>query len=132
MLIFNPNLGEEKIDQAVAKIEEKIKGWGGEHKKTEKWGTKRLMSVFRKTNKLQQGFYLLVFFDSDPSVPAKLQAYLKVSEFVVRYSVYKSPPQKEEKLAEIAGVPLENKDVLAIGVEPKKAIPGPAEGKTIG
>lgn len=123
MLIFDPGLGEEKIGQIISKIEDKIKSLGAEHKNTDKWGAKSLMGNFRKAKKLQQGYYVVIYFDSQPALPASLQAYLKVSENIVRYSIYKALPKEEKPLAEIQGVPLGEGEVIATPAE---------EGETAG
>ena len=47
MIVFDPNLGEDKIDVILGKIEAKIKGAGGEVTKTDKWGTRRLASEMK-------------------------------------------------------------------------------------
>lgn len=103
MLIFDPNLGEEKISQILSKIEEKIKNWGGELIKTDKWGIKRLAGTFQKGRGLTQAYYVVIYFESDSNLPGELQAYLKVTENIVRYLVSRSetPPP-----AEIAGAPI--------------------------
>jgi small subunit ribosomal protein S6 len=84
-MIFDSGQGEEKIGQFVTKIEDKIKGSGGEVEKVEKWGTRRLASVIKKAKSLTQGYYVLVRFKGPSPAPAELRAYLKVSESVVRY-----------------------------------------------
>jgi small subunit ribosomal protein S6 len=90
IMIFDPNLGEEKTGAFVAKIEEKIKGLGGEIDKTEKWGTRRLASMIKKAKTMTQGYYVLVRFKSPAGVPAELRALLKVSENVIRYFLSKA------------------------------------------
>jgi small subunit ribosomal protein S6 len=85
ILIFDPNLGEDKTGAFVAKIEEKIKSLGGEVDKTEKWGTRRLASMIKKAKSLTQGYYVLLRFKAPTNVPAQLRALLKVSESVIRY-----------------------------------------------
>lgn len=119
ILLFDPNLGEEKIGQFVAKIEDKIKGWGGGELKTEKWGTRKLNSIMKKAKKLTQAYYVLISFQSPPTLPAELQAYLKVSEIVVRYFLSRAvevqmPPERKG----IAGIPIEAVSVPEIKGEP--------------
>ena len=121
VMILEPNLGEEKHSQFITRVEDKLKSFGATLTKTDKWGNKKLANVFKKNNKMQQGYYVLVFFEAETSVPAKIQSFLKVSEGVVRYSVYKSLIKKEEQLAEIAGVPLANKAAIATPAEIPKA-----------
>ena len=85
ILIFDPNLGEEKTGSIVAKIEEKIKSMGGEVEKTEKWGVRRLASMIKKAKSLTSGYYVLLRFKSPTNVPAELRSLLKVTESVIRY-----------------------------------------------
>ncbi|MFC1540557.1 30S ribosomal protein S6 [Candidatus Margulisiibacteriota bacterium] len=109
MMIFDPNLGEEKIAAMLSKVEAKIKSLKGEVEKTDKWGTRPLSSVMSRARKLKQGYYVVIYFKSETSAPGPLQAYLKVTENIVRYSVLKSvgmPPQ------EIKGSPTEGKDEI--------------------
>ncbi|MEE8637574.1 MAG: 30S ribosomal protein S6 [Candidatus Margulisiibacteriota bacterium] len=106
MLLFDPNLGEEKIGGIVSKIEGKIKGLGGELEKTDKWGAKNLPVRLQKARKLKQAYYVVIYFKAETSLPGGLQNYLKVTENVIRYSIFRSqvkPP------AEIEGAPLEAK-----------------------
>lgn len=87
----------------VNKIEDKIRSLGGEISKTDKWGTRKLASMLRKHPKLQQAFYVLIFFQSATAVPASLNAYLKINEEIARYAVIRGG---EEAPAEIAGTPI--------------------------
>jgi len=115
MLIFDPRLGDDKIGDIVSKTEEKIKGFGGEIEKTDKLGIRRLANVFQKHKKLTQVYYTMIYFKSLPDVPAKILAFLKITEDILRYQVAKAveaPP-----LEEIKGTPI---------AEPKK------EGAPIG
>jgi small subunit ribosomal protein S6 len=113
ILLFDPALGEEKIGQVVAKIEEKIKSLGAEVEKVEKWGTKKLASRVRRAKKLTQGYYVLIYFRGESRLPEELIAYLRVTEHVIRYFVARAEEflatPKEEK--EIAGVPLEVEEI---------------------
>lgn len=106
MLLFDPDLGEEKIGGIISKIEGKVKSLGGELEKTDKWGVKNLPVRLQKARKLKQAYYVVVYFKGETPLPGQLQNYLKVTENVVRYSVFKSqvkPP------AEIEGAPPEAK-----------------------
>lgn len=124
MLLFDPNLGEEKIGQIISKIEEKIKGSGGDLKKTDKWGAKRLAGTYKKLKRLSQAYYVLIYFEAPATAPPKLQSSLKVMEEILRYSIYRS---SEETLAEIKGEPLAEGKVLVSEISEKKD-----EGKNLG
>ena len=99
MMIFDPNLGDEKIEKIISKAEEKIKSLGGEIEKTDKWGSKRLAAPFAKFKKLTNGYYVVIYFKSEPSVPAQVQSSLKVTENIIRYSIYRSTPVSEQAMA---------------------------------
>lgn len=96
-MLFDPNLGEEGIGAIVAKVEDKIKSFGAELGKTEKWGTKRLASMILKARKLKSAYYVLIYFKAEPSVPGKVQSFLKITEEIVRHSLIlaEAKPQGE-------------------------------------
>lgn len=104
MLIFDPNLGEERVKQLITKIEDKIKNLGGEITKTDNWGSKRLANTFKKTRKMIFGVYVVVYFKAETSVPIQVTAFLKVTEDLARYSLYRAeeaaPEAPEEKAEE--------------------------------
>lgn len=122
VLMFDANLGTEKIEGLIGKIEDKAKSLGAEIEKTDKWGVRRAASKIKKAKKLTQVYYAIVFFKSPSSVPLELQKYLKVTEGVVRYTILCATPVsaiagKEEK-PEIQAVNVgEIKDVGASGGE---------------
>ncbi len=107
MLLFDPNLGEEKIGGIVSKIEGKVKSLGGELEKTDKWGIRKLPSRIKKAKKLTQAYYVVIYFKGKTSLPGDLQSYLKVTENIIRYSILHGVAKPE---AEIAGKPLEAKE----------------------
>ncbi len=126
MLIFDPRIGEEKISQIAAKIEDKAKSFGAEIEKTDKIGVRRLASNFRNLKRMNQAYYVMVYFKAETSVPAKITAYLKTTENIVRYSVYKAT--EKPPLEEIKGAP-----VVEAAPKPIETAPKPAEaGKNIG
>jgi len=124
MLIFDPNLGEETISGIVTKLEEKAKKLGAELEKTDKWGTRKLASVMNKARKLTQGYYVVIYFKAETSVPGQLQNTLKVTENIVRYSIMRAT---ERPAAEIEGEP----QIEAVNVGEIKE-PSPAQGETGG
>ena len=118
MLLFDPNLGEDKIGQLIAKIEDKVKGLGGELTKTDKWGVKNLPVRLQKAKKLKQAYYAVIYFKAETSLPGQLQNYLKVTENILRYSVFRS---QAEPQPEIEGAPL-TPPPSGEGIKPKEEI----------
>jgi ribosomal protein S6 len=128
MLIFDPNLGEEKIGELVSKIEGRIKSLGGEVEKTDKWGVRKLPGRMKKAKKLTQAHYVLIYFKSESSLPKELQGFLKVTENVVRYSIFQAVPK-----AAAAEVPSaeEGGGIEAVNVGEIKEV-RPASGESLG
>ena len=122
VLMFDANLGTEKIEGLIGKIEDKAKSFGAKIEKTDKWGVRRAVSKIKKAKKLTQVYYAIVFFQSPSNVPLELQKYLKVTEGVVRYSILSAVPVaaaagKEEK-PEVQAVNVgEIKEIGAAGGE---------------
>ena len=95
-LLFDPNLGEEKITAVATKIEDKIKSLGAEIEKIDKWGVRRLASIIQKGRRIGQAYYIIVYFKGETSVAPALQGYLKVTENVLRYMISKAVPKAPE------------------------------------
>lgn len=85
ILLFDVNLGEDKVGQLIEKIEGKIKENGGDEIKTDKWGVKRLASMLNRSKTITQANYVFIRFRSQPALPAELSAFLKVNESILRY-----------------------------------------------
>ena len=98
MVLINHIVGEAAIEGLIKKIEDKIIALGGEVKKTDKWGIKKLQSDFKNVKNLKNAFYVLFYFDALPSVPLPLKAYLKVTEHLVRFSVMLAVPKDEREV----------------------------------
>lgn len=95
-LLFDPNLGEEKISAIVTKIEDKIKSLSAEIEKIDKWGVRRLASIIQKGRKISQAYYIIVYFKGEPAVAPALAGYLKVTENILRYMISKAVPKAPE------------------------------------
>ena len=109
ILLFDPDLGEEKIDGILSKIEGRIKNLGGELEKTDKWGIRKLGSVMSVAKKLQEAYYVVIYFRAMTSLPRELQDYLKVTENVIRYTICRAVAKP---LEEIAGAALASKEEI--------------------
>ena len=111
MLLFDPNLGEEAIDGIVSKVNGKIKAFGAEVDKIDKWGSRHLASTLGKAPKLTQAYYVVIYFNGETKVPKELSNYLKVTENVVRYSVLRASPKTEKNLEERPATEIEAVDI---------------------
>lgn len=116
MLLFDPGLGEEKIKQVVSKIESKTKTLGGEISKTDHWGTKNLGYSLKNPKKLSQVYYVVIYFNSETSLPAELQKTLKVTEEVFRYAISLAVKHPEKRPAK------EEEEIKAVNVGEIKSV----------
>jgi small subunit ribosomal protein S6 len=100
VLILDPSLSDEAIEEATQKIKDLITGSGGEVLKVDPWGRKKLAYVL---NKQSRGFYSLLLFKSPPDTVKKLEDYYNVTDFIVKFMVLKlEKKQKEKALASLA------------------------------
>ena len=116
IFVFDPKVGEERINLIVNKIEEKIRAGRGEIKKTEKWGIRKLAFSPRKFKGVKEGYYIAIFFDGEGKLPIEVRDLLRVTEGIVLYNIIAAKeaapePKAEEEKVEIAASMLE---------EPKK------------
>ncbi len=85
--IFHPNTTQEKIDSVISKVDSKITSLGGKVSKIDKWGMRRIMISPKRNKNLKEGYYVVVYFESDTSVPAQITNILTVTEDVIRFMV---------------------------------------------
>ena len=79
--ILNPNLSEEDTATLVQRFSALAETHGtlGE---VEEWGKRRLAY---EINKLTEGYYVLMNFESAPDFPAELERILSINENVIRW-----------------------------------------------
>lgn len=83
MFIVNPELGEEKVSNIVAKFKSMLETQGTLDSFVE-WGKRRLAYPI---NYKTEGYYVLATFSSEPQFPAELERNFKITEGVLRYLV---------------------------------------------
>ena len=80
MFIVNSTLTEEAISATVEKFQ-KLIGENGEVTKVEEIGKKRLAYPIMKMN---EGYYVLVEFTSNPEFPKELDRIFNITDEVIR------------------------------------------------
>ncbi len=83
IFILRPSLEEEKRAQLIEKFTGIIAA-DGEVEKVEEWGNKRLAYEIEK---LREGYYVLVNFKANPSLPKELERNFRITDEVIRYIV---------------------------------------------
>ena len=91
MYILKPDMEEEKKDALVKRISDIVEKSGGKMEKIDEWGKKRLAYPIQYLN---DGYYVLMTFEADPTLPAELERNYKISDDVLRYMVVNLEDQK--------------------------------------
>jgi small subunit ribosomal protein S6 len=88
--ILDGVLAEDQIKDYVNQINKLITENGGEIVETEEWGMKQLAYPIRNRN---NGYYVNLYFNSGPELPATLDRYLRIEERVLRFLLLKLDPK---------------------------------------
>ncbi|MEG0321671.1 MAG: 30S ribosomal protein S6 [Oscillospiraceae bacterium] len=78
--ILNPNLSEEDTAALVAKFKTLVEAQGATVE-VDEWGKRRLAYPI---NDLNEGYYVLMTFNSVPEVPAELDRVFRITDGVMR------------------------------------------------
>ena len=92
IVILDPSLEENAVDETVERIKDLIVKHGGEIFKTEKWGRRKLAY---ELNKHQKGFYIFLLFKSPPSTILELEKLSKVVDPIIKFMVVKLTNKKQ-------------------------------------
>jgi len=101
--ILNPNLDDRSVEAEVDKLVQQLKAHGGNVVEIQRLGVRRMQYQVKKHN---QGNYITIYYQSNPSVPKQLETGMKLNESVLRFLTvvlsskeYKpvERPQEEEK-----------------------------------
>ena len=84
VLILKPDIEDTRVDEALEKIGEFIKGNGGAILKTEKWGKKRLAYRVKKN---RFGIYLNLYHTLEPSGVIDLEKKYKLFDLIIKFMV---------------------------------------------
>ncbi|MBU1166987.1 30S ribosomal protein S6 [Patescibacteria group bacterium] len=115
--ILTPKYTEDEAKEAIKKLNDKITKKGAAIEREDFWGKKKLAYPIQK---LDHGYYMLIVFEAEATVPADIEKMMQIEKEVLRSLVVKY----EE--AEIHGAPGEKK---AKEEEAKKV--AEAEEKTV-
>jgi len=84
MYILRPELDEEAISAATAKISAMVTSNGGEVTKAEPWGRRRLAYPIEQC---RDGQYVIMQYKLDPKASTEMERTVRLSEEVIRYLV---------------------------------------------
>ena len=89
MFIINPALEDEKKDATIETVQNIIAA-SGEVGKVDVWGMKKLAYPIQK---LEEGYYVVMEFKADATLPMELDRRLRISDNVIRHIIV----NKDEK-----------------------------------
>lgn len=83
MFIIDPTLEDEKKDAAVERVKSIIAA-EGEVGNVDVWGLRKLAYPIQKKN---EGYYVVIDFKAEPTLPAELDRRLRISEDFMRHII---------------------------------------------
>ena len=79
---ISPSITEEEREAIINKVNEILVSNGATDVNIEKTGLRKFAYTIKAKN---EGFYVLVNFNADSTVPSKLTNYFKINENVLRF-----------------------------------------------
>ena len=92
LYVVRPDLDEEQVEAAVAKVSGLIETLGGQHERTNVWGKRRLAY---EVNHLKEGYYVLTEFKIEAGRVPEMESTLKISDSVFRHLIVRRPEPKK-------------------------------------
>ncbi len=86
LYIIDNELSDEAKEAVVEKINAIVADNGGTVEGVDKWGTRKLAYPI---NYKTEGYYVLVNFTAEASLPAELERVMRITDSVVRFLVVK-------------------------------------------
>lgn len=84
LYVLNASLSEEDTKAEVARIKGVVENGGGTVENVDEWGKRRLAY---EINHMNEGYYVLMNFTSQPELPKELDRVLRISDKVIRHIV---------------------------------------------
>ena len=80
--VVNAKIEDDERAAVVDKCKALIERFGGTITNVDEWGKKRLAYEIQK---MKEGYYYFIHFESDATVPAEMEARLRIMDNVLRY-----------------------------------------------
>ncbi len=86
LYIIDNEISDEAKEAVIAKISAVVTDNGGTIESVDKWGTRKLAYPI---NYKTEGYYVLVNFTAEPTLPAELERIMRITDSVVRFLIDK-------------------------------------------
>ncbi len=84
MFILRPEMDAEEEETVVAGLQAVIQKLGGEVRKVDDWGKRKLTY---EINKVNEGHYYLLYFTGSHEIIPELEHFFRVNDEVIRFLV---------------------------------------------
>ena len=84
LYVINANIEDEPRAELIERVSGIVTANGGTVEKVDEWGRRRLAYPINYQN---EGYYVLMTFQSEPTLPRELERNLQITEQVIRYLV---------------------------------------------
>ncbi len=108
VFILTPVLSDVQMKEAVEKFKTILTDQGATIVNEENWGLRKLAYPIEKKT---SGFYILLEFDAEPSVIAKLEIQFRRDERVIRFLTFRMDKFAAEYAAKRRSLKSSNKEV---------------------
>jgi small subunit ribosomal protein S6 len=89
ILIFQPELSDEALDQLIEALQERLKTGGAEIADIEHWGKRRLAYAVRRE---RYGHYVLIRHQAPTDLIRQFENHLKISEPILKFLTVRVEP----------------------------------------
>ena len=86
LFIIDNSAADEAKEAIIAKMSQLVTDNGGSVEKVDKWGAKKLAYPI---NFKEDGYYVLMNFECEPALVAKMERQLRINDQVMRHMVVK-------------------------------------------
>lgn len=84
LFVIAPTLEEEAYKAVIEKVKGVIENGGGVVDNVDEWGKRRLAY---EINHINEGYYVLMNFSSNPELPKELDRVLRITDTVIRHLI---------------------------------------------
>ena len=81
-VVVSAKIEDDERAAVIEKVQAYVTRFGGTVSDVAEWGKRRLAYEIQK---MREGYYYFIHFESDSSVPAELEARLRIMDNVIRY-----------------------------------------------
>lgn len=86
MVIVDPEIGDDKIQETLEHLKKIIEGNGGKVDKIDDWGRRTLAYEIKHK---KEGYYAVYYFSGEPTLPEKLRREFSLNPAIMRGMILK-------------------------------------------